>query len=91
LEAGAAAADEEAVALSDLSVTAKFLCLRDTVLLARAGAAPEDTTGSELVLLFVAIRGISLPKLQLDSSILADFTARAAKSFYQFHHNFEWP
>ena len=61
----AAAADEGAMALSDLSFTAEFLCLRVTVLLARAGAAPEDATGSELVLLLVAIQGISLPKLSL--------------------------
>ena len=60
-----AAANEGATALSDRSVTAEFLCLRVTVLLARAGAAPEDTTGSELVLRLVAIQGISLPRLQL--------------------------
>ena len=59
--AGAVAADVGAMALSDLSIAAEFLCLRVTVLLARAGAAPEDATGSELVLLFVAIQGISLP------------------------------
>ena len=53
------------MALSDLSVTAEFLCLRVAALLARAGAAPEDTAGSELVLLLVAIQGISLPKLSL--------------------------
>jgi hypothetical protein len=88
LVAGPVATGEGAMALSDLSVTEGFLCLRVTVLLARAGAAPEDTAGSELVLLLVAIQGISLPKFQLDSSILADFTARAAKSFYQLHHNF---
>jgi hypothetical protein len=75
--------------LSDLSVTLEFLCLRVTVLLARAGAAPEDTTGSELVLLLVAIQGIFLPLFQLDTVILADCTARAVKSFYQFHHNFD--
>ena len=59
-----AAADEGARALSDLSVTAEFLCLRVTVLLARAGAAPEDTAGSELARLLLAIQGISLPTLQ---------------------------
>ena len=62
LAAGAVAAGEGAMALSDLSVTAEFLCLRATALLARAGAAPVDTTGSELVLLLVAIQGISLPR-----------------------------
>jgi hypothetical protein len=69
-----------------LSVTAEFLCLRVTVLLARAGAAPEDTTDSELLLL-VAIQDILSPKLQLDSPILPDFTAPTAKSFYQSHHH----
>jgi hypothetical protein len=77
------------MALSDLSFTAEFLCLRVTVLLARAGAAPEDTTGSGLVLLLVAIQDISLPRFQLDSLILPNFTARAVKYFYQFHHQFE--
>jgi hypothetical protein len=74
------------MALSDLAVTAEFLCLRVAVLLTRAAAAPEDTTGSE-VLLFVAIQDNS-PLTQLDSSILANFTARAPKSFYQFHYQF---
>jgi hypothetical protein len=61
-----AATDEGAMALSDLSITAEFLCLRVTVFLARAGAAPEDTTGSETLLLLVAIQGISLPKISTD-------------------------
>ena len=78
-----------AVIVSDLSVTPEFLCLRVTELFARAGAPPEDTTGSELVLLLVAIQGISLPLFQLDTLILANFAARAVKSFYQFHHNFD--
>jgi hypothetical protein len=54
------------MALSDLSITVEFLCLRVTVFLARAGAAPEDTTGSETLLLLVAIQGISLPKISTD-------------------------
>jgi hypothetical protein len=75
------------MALSDLSFTAVFLCLRVAVLLARAGAAPEDTTGSEL-LLFVAIQDILSQTFQLEPLILPDFTARTAKSFYQSHHHF---
>jgi hypothetical protein len=54
--AGAAAADEGAKAFSD--VTAEFRCFRVTVLLARAGAAPEADADAELVLLFVAIQSI---------------------------------
>jgi hypothetical protein len=77
------------MALSDLSFVAEFRCLRVTVLLARAGAAAEDTTGSELVLLLVAIQGISLPKHQLDLSILPDFTAPTVKNFCEFHHRFD--
>jgi hypothetical protein len=78
---------EELMALPDVSVTTEFLCLR--VLLARAGAAPEDTTGSELVLLLVAIRGYFTPKvLSLTLSILPNFRAHTVKSFYEFHHGF---
>ena len=57
---GVVAADEGARALSDLSVTAEFLCLRVTALLARVDA-PEDTTGSEPALLLVAIQGYFSP------------------------------
>ena len=77
------------MALSDLSVTTEFLCLLGAVVLARAGAAPEDTTGSELVRLLVAIQVFLSLDFKLDFSILANFTLPAAKSFYQFHHNFE--
>jgi hypothetical protein len=80
------------MALSDFSVTAEFLCLRVTVLLARAGAAPEDTAGSELVLLLVAIQGnlFSLD-FKLDSSILADFTGGAARKFLSIPSQFRGP
>jgi hypothetical protein len=54
--------------------------------LARAGAALEDITGSEPVLLLVAIQDIS-PLTRIDLLILPNFTACAVKSFYQFHHN----
>jgi hypothetical protein len=56
----AAAAADGVAALSDRAVSTVFLCLRVALLLARAGAAPEDTTGSELILLLVAIQVLSL-------------------------------
>jgi hypothetical protein len=83
------ALDEGAVAISDLSVTAEFLCLRVDVLLTRAEAAPEVTADSP-VLRFVAIVRYLSPKKSsnLILLILPDFTENLEKSFNQLHQSF---
>jgi hypothetical protein len=75
------------VVVEDRSAAAAFLCLR-AELLARDGAAPEDTTGSEPEFLLLAIEKLLSLNFRTYASILSDFSADAEESFYQFHHNF---